>query len=187
MTSLLIMATLSGGALIDGVKTKAELAFEKFQALAGIWQGKAEDGRVIRDRYEVIAAGTVVVQESEFEAHPGERMMTVVHLDGDRLILTHYCVARNQPRMVAKHISDDGNKVEFEYFDGTNMKDRNVGHMDKVIWEFKGTDTLSSQWSFYKDGKETFMEKFVSTRVKAGNELTATRSSGSLPCCPPQQ
>ena len=63
-------------------------------------------------RIRAIARGSAVVMDGdgapdgESGAHPGEEMMTAFYLDGGRLMLTHYCVARNYPRLVATAASD---------------------------------------------------------------------------------
>ena len=50
--------------------------------------------------YELIAGGTALVERERTDKTP--EMLTVYHLDGKRLVLTHYCMAGNQPRMEAK-------------------------------------------------------------------------------------
>lgn len=180
MLNLLFLTVVCAVSPLESRPSDAERAFERFKAMSGRWQGTEQDGRVEIARYQVIAAGTVVMQDSEFEAHPGEKMVTMIHMDGGRLMLTHYCVARNQPRLVATEFSGDGRRVVFEFLDGTNMKDRNVGHMDKVVWEFVDNDTVVSQWTFYKDGKETWMEKFTTKRIKSDGQILA---SATQSCC----
>ena len=51
-------------------------------------------------RYAVTAAGSAVV-ETVFPGTEHE-MVTVYHADGSDLVLTHYCMEGNQPRMRAK-------------------------------------------------------------------------------------
>jgi hypothetical protein len=48
-------------------------------------------------------------------------MVTVYHQDGQDLRMTHYCSAKNQPRMKASSVSPDGNVVSFEFVDATNL------------------------------------------------------------------
>ena len=43
-------------------------------------------------------------------------MATLYHLDGDQLMLTHYCSAGNQPRMRAATVSTEG-VIEFHLLD----------------------------------------------------------------------
>lgn len=148
-------------------ESPAEKAFAQLKAMAGIWEGKdTSSGRNIRLEYRVIANGSTVMSISDYDAHPNDQMVTMFHLDKGKLLLTHYCVARNQPRLEATKISDDGKAVEFKFKDGTGMKDVNTGHMHSVKMWFLGPNDYKDQWSFYQNGKETFMEDFVLKRVK---------------------
>lgn len=148
-------------------QTPAERAFARFKAMAGFWEGKdTSSGRKIRHEYRVIANGSTVMSISDYDAHPNDQMVTMYSLDSGKLILTHYCVARNQPRLEAANISADGSSLEFKFKDGTGMKDINTGHMHHAKVWFVGPDEFKDQWSFYQNGKETFMEEFVMKRVK---------------------
>lgn len=144
----------------------AAQVFEQFQALAGEWKGRSTKGWTGEAGFEVIAAGSVVVETSRFQAHPDETMMTMYHLDGNTMLLTHYCVAKNQPRLQMSAVEEDGKKITFRFRDGTNLASRNQGHMDSVVYHFEGPDQFTSQWSFYKDGKEEWMEEIHYERIR---------------------
>src|SRR5262245_24402264 len=73
----------------------ARAAFDRIKAMAGVWDGRSTKGWEESLRYQVIAGGSVVL-ETSFDAHPNEAMATAFHMDGDRLMLTHYCMAKNQ-------------------------------------------------------------------------------------------
>src|SRR5262245_58067011 len=68
-------------------------AFERLKRLAGRWEGRSTKGWTDTGQVKVIAGGSVV-ELASFDAHPGEEMRTLFYLDGDRLMLTHFCVAR---------------------------------------------------------------------------------------------
>lgn len=138
--------------------TLARSAFERFKKLEGAWKGRSTKGWEEVISYRTIAQGTVVVGTS-FDAHPNETMMTMIHLDGERLMLTHYCVAKNQPRLVATAYADDGKTITFTFLDGTNMPSRDRGHMDKVIFRFIDENHVAARWTWYQDGKESWMEE----------------------------
>jgi hypothetical protein len=140
--------------------------FGQFQALAGEWRGRSTKGWTGEARFEVIAARSVVVETSRFQAHPDETMMTMIHLDGSTMLLTHYCVAKNQPRLQMSAIEENGKKVTFHFRDGTNLTSRNQGHMDSVVYLFEDPDHFTSQWSFYKDGREEWMEEIRYERIR---------------------
>jgi hypothetical protein len=98
---------------------------------------------------------------------PGEEeMLTVYHLDGNRLVLTHYCTAGNQPRMQAEAFDPAGNQLVFNFIGGGNLSDPNKGHMHNAVFEFTGPDTLHSKWTFQENGKAKFAENMEFHRVK---------------------
>jgi hypothetical protein len=86
--------------------------------------------------------------------------------DGDRLLLTHYCVARNQPRLVLKESAEDGQLLRFQFLDGTNLPSRDHGHMDKAEYRFVDRDHFTSRWTWYQDGQESWMETIEYRRVR---------------------
>ena len=114
----------------------------------------------------------------DFRDTPEEAMAEVYYLDQGRLLLTHYCEARNQPTLVASAISEDGNTIEFTFLHGTGMPSRDTGHMDKMVLYLSGTDTYASQWTWYAKGKENWMERIESRRAP---DKTSSSSAGQTP------
>lgn len=141
----------------------AHAGFERFKKLEGQWLGRSTKGWEEIVNFKTIAKSSVVVENS-FDAHPNETMMTMFYLDGDRLMLTHYCVARNQPRLEATSFEDDGRTITFTFHDATNLPSRDKGHMDKAVFRFADDDHFSSQWTWYQDGKENWMEEIKCER-----------------------
>src|SRR5579872_2208685 len=80
----------------SGPTTNAAAAFARLQTLVGDWEADTDMGKA-RLHYELIAGGTALVERFSAEKMPS--MLTVFHFNGDRLMLTHYCEAGNQPRM----------------------------------------------------------------------------------------
>jgi hypothetical protein len=141
--------------------------FERLKGLAGRWAGRSTKGWTDTAEIVVIANGSVVEQRS-FESHPGEQMRTLFAMDGERLVLTHYCVARRHPRLVASEIEDGGATVTFTFLDGLNLPSRDLGHMDKLVLRFQDDDHYVARWSWYQDGRERWMEEIQRTRVRGG-------------------
>jgi len=147
---------------------KTLAVYDHIKALAGQWEGKSTKGWTEVLDIDLIAGGSCVMERSHFahgeEANSG--MATMYHLDGASLLLTHYCMAKNQPRLKATEISDDGKQVTFTFLDGTGMTSRDVGHMDKVRINFEDANHFNSQWTFYANGQEKWMEAIKYTRVE---------------------
>jgi hypothetical protein len=75
--------------------------------------------------------------------------LTMLYLDGDRLLLTHYCDAGNRPRMVAR-TSADGKRVEFDFLDvagGTQY-----GHMHHAVFTVIDANHHTEDWTYMMPG-----------------------------------
>ena len=128
-------------------------AFDAIKALKGDWEGKMSDGTVVTTSFRTTAAGSAVLQMigegTEME------MPTVYHLDGDRLMATHYCAAQNQPRMVLEPGQDPSKALKFKFLDVTNLKSPEAGHMNGVAFRFTDRDHMRQEWIYRENGKES--------------------------------
>ena len=143
-TAVLFVAWACVPGVTGEVPSPAGLALKHFRSLAGTWEGKSTKGWDNEMSARVIAKESVVVM-SDFDSHPGEAMLTTVHLDGKDLLLTHYCIAGNQPRMVASKISEDGREITFQFRDATNLPSRDHGHMDKAVAELETASRVPTE------------------------------------------
>jgi hypothetical protein len=75
-------------------------------------------------------------------------------------------VAKNQPRLRATRIADDLGEIEFTFLDGTNLPSRDKGHMDRCVIKLDSADAYRSRWTWYQDGKESWMEDIEHRRAK---------------------
>ncbi|NOT29220.1 MAG: hypothetical protein HOP15_02095 [Planctomycetes bacterium] len=158
-------------------RSPGQLAFEQLCALAGSWEGRSSAGWTSRCELEVIARGSALLERTNFEAHPGETMLTLFHKDGSELVLTHYCVAGNQPRLVASEIGAD--TLRFTFRDATNLAARDQGHMDEALLRLEGSDAFSAQWSFYQAGQTSWMEEIRYRRLAPSAAATPASASAS--------
>ncbi len=137
-------------------------AFSRLKTLAGEWEAETKMGKMHLS-YEVIAGGTALVEKESGDKMPA--MLTVYHLDGDRLLLTHYCMAGNQPRMQAKAYNADSGELEFQFLDATNLP-AGGGHMHNVTFRFVDNGHLATAWEFYENGAPKTKELAEYTRVR---------------------
>jgi len=133
----------------SGAKTPAKSpAFEKIKALAGEWVLADKPNDPAFCTYRVVSGGSAVMEEL---MPAGESsMITMYHLDGDALVLTHYCGLGNQPRMKAKPAS--GNKIEFEFAGGCNV-DPKGKYMSALTLEFINANHIKASWTLTDNGK----------------------------------
>ncbi len=142
-------------------------AFQKLQTLVGEWEGASADGRKAETTFRLVANGSVLMEQFRFIGEEGDHaseMITMYHVDGDRLVLTHYCVAKNQPRMVATWNGEESSRFVFSFLDATNLESPNEGHMHRAELELVDRDRFRTQWTFMKDGEVAFNEPFEFTR-----------------------
>jgi hypothetical protein len=156
MSLLLVLA-----ATAVAVESDAQRSFDKLKTLAGSWQGKSNSGQPVDVTFRVTSGGSAVLSEIMGE----ENMITMFHLDGDRLLLTHYCGTGNQPRMKAT-ASPDGKTLTFEFLDATNLGSPQAGHMHRVIFTFPDAEHHTEEWFFVRDGKEAAHQRFNLERKK---------------------
>ncbi|MBX3365137.1 MAG: hypothetical protein KF866_10255 [Phycisphaeraceae bacterium] len=140
-------------------------AWERLKTLEGRWNAKSSRGWEEVCSYRLIARGSALVHES-FSADPGETMLTIFTPDQDRLTLTHYCAARNQPRLVLSAVSPDGAELDFTFLDSGNLPDRAKGHMGRVRIRFDGPDRFTTRWMWYQQGGEEWMEEIIHERAE---------------------
>ena len=141
-TSLFLVMLLISTACL--AQSAAQKSFEQLKALAGSWEGNL-DGQPLHVSLRVTSTGNALLHEMK-GAGPDDPI-TLFHLDGDRLLLTHYCDAGNQPRMLAT-ISPDGKTIVFNFVDATNLQSSQMGHMQRVTFSFIDSDHHSEKWEF---------------------------------------
>jgi len=140
-------------------QTDAQKTFDHLKTLNGHWEGKA-NGKDLKVDFRPTAGGSAIMSEILGD----EDMITMFHVDNDRVMATHYCSAGNQPRMVAS-ASPDGKTITFNFVDGTNIASPKAGHMDHLVITIADADHHTEDWTFVKDGAE-LKEHFDLTRAK---------------------
>lgn len=140
----------------------AGVAFARLKILVGQWEADSSHGKV-HSSYELIAGGSVLVERMSV---PGEgEMLTTYHLDGEQLVLTHYCMAGNQPRMVADRYDPATGNLQFAFSGASNLKP-GAGHMHDATFELISEDRYDARWDFVENGKVKFSEDLHYSRIK---------------------
>lgn len=156
-TAVLSVVLLSGLNLL--AQSPSQKSFDLIKSLAGSWEGKNQMGDPIQVSYRLTGGGSAVMSEilSQMQGKQ-EDMISMIHMDGDRLLLTHYCAAGNQPRMRAT-LSPDGKSITFDFVDATNLATPDTPHMRSVIFRFVDSNHHIEEWHFQTPGRE-MVEKF---------------------------
>ena len=83
------LAALLGAGLALAAGEKSNAGFEKLKSLAGEWEGKTTDGKPVKATYKVTSGGSALSETLQAGTEP--EMLTVYHMDGGQLMMTHYC------------------------------------------------------------------------------------------------
>jgi len=163
--------------------TDAQKSFNRLKSLAGTWQVSVTtdppqpemgNGTHTQVTMRVTSRGNALVHEMLEPDKPDDptkydHPLTMLYVDGDRLLLTHYCDAGNRPRMVAK-TSPDGKTVEFDFLDlsGGNQ----YGHMYHAVFTILDENHHTEDWTYMMPGDKP---------LKAHLELKRTQTQGAPP------
>jgi hypothetical protein len=125
---------------------------EKMKKLAGTWLAADKDGKPtdqVASIYKVTAGGSIV-HETHFPGQPQE-MISVYTVDGQDLIMTHYCVLGNQPRLKADPKSPT-NQIVFQFTGGGNLDPKKDKHMHDVTLTFVDDDQIEVRGTGWENG-----------------------------------
>lgn len=168
--SLLALAggCASGGAAAGQPKVvtaatdaQKKLMIDQVKQLVGTWEMTDEKGvRRTACVFSLSSAGSAV-REVMF---PGEdhEMTNVYHMDGECLVVTHYCAQGNQPRM--RCCSATLGKLVFTFDSVTNLRSAGEEYMGNLTLEIKDKNSLVEHWSSTKAGKSDEHVTFTLTR-----------------------
>lgn len=165
--SLVLSLSLISGALLAAQEMKpaarATPAFDQLKSLAGNWEGKVGSGEVTKVTYTVVSNGSVVMEH----LHPAREseMITMYSLDGDRIVVTHYCSAGNQPTMQTAPLSGASGKYDFSFVRASGLKSPDDGHMVALSLSIADKDHITQKWTFLDHGK-SMTETFTYTRTR---------------------
>ena len=156
-----LLAAQPGSAGVD-----AAAAFEQLKELEGTWtgtpEGKGEEAEAeaaaideVTHVFEISAGGTVVMETMA----PGtdHEMINMYHLDGDDLLVTHYCAGGNQPRMRLDRESSSAGSLVFDFDGGTNLDPSTDHYIHSANLKVGENGVLDSTWYAYA-GEEQVAE-----------------------------
>jgi len=144
--------------------TKSEEAFDRLASLQGEWKGVA-DGVNTTLIYTLTANGSALMEQCRPEKGP--EMITMFTVDGDHLIATHYCSAKNQPQMATVAIADVQKPLAFSLVRVTGLKSPDAFHNTGLTVIQEDTDDLTLAWLYQAKGKNG-KNVFHFTRVRQG-------------------
>ncbi len=161
--ALLVLVFCIGAATLGSAETNGHLAFDKLLSLAGDWEGTVawtgKPASKISAHYHTTGNDSAVVEDLS------NGMTSVYHLDGEDLRVTHYCAAKNQPRLKATAFGPGDNGVTFTFVDITNLGSPGGGHVQGLDLRFLAPDHITIQFHFVSNGKQA--DELVDLRRKS--------------------
>jgi len=144
-------------------KPKSAIAFEQLTSLLGVWKG-VQDGTEVKLTYTLTANGSALMEE--FKPKDGPVMITMFSVDGDHLIATHYCSARNQPQMATDAITEPKTKrLVFSLVRVTGLTTPDDWHNTGLVMVLEDSEHLTQEWKYQYKG-ETGTRSFHYTRER---------------------
>ena len=151
-------------------KTPTQQSFDALKSLAGSWEGAvhvvppvpAFEGQKSEITLRVTSRGNALVHEIHQVGVPDDparydHPLTTLYMDGDRLLLTHYCDAGNRPRMEGT-VSRDGKMVEFDFLDVSGSV--KYGHMHHAVFTMVDADHHMEDWTYMMPGDKPMHAHF---------------------------
>ena len=168
--NLAVVAVIAaiGSACQGSTGTPADAAISKLRALAGEWQGQDAEGNQVKSSFVPIASDTAVMETLTMPQEKDD-MVTLYSLDGDSILLMHYCPTNNQPRMRAVPSGMLIKELVFSFQGAGNLPDLSVGHEHKLVLRFDDPDHITERWTWRNKGKDTEMV-FHLTRTHAARK-----------------
>lgn len=139
-------AKVSPGASPD----RDERMLGALKQLEGEWEMADENGQAqLACVYKVSSAGSVV-REIMFPGHPHE-MTNLYHMDGGKLVVTHYCAAGNFPRMAASGVerSAEGDVLDFRFDGVSNLREEHEGYMGGLTLTIHDANHIRQDWTHF--------------------------------------
>jgi len=160
-------------------QSDAQKSFDKLKTLAGVWEGRLTtdphqadmDNAHPQVTLRVTSRGNALVHEMKEAGTPDDptrydHPVTMLYLDGDRLLLTHYCDAGNRPRMEAR-VSPDGKTVEFDFVDVAGSTQ--YGHMHHAVFTIIDANHHIEEWTYMMPGDKPMRAHMDLQRIKDGS------------------
>jgi hypothetical protein len=161
--ALYFAITFALAAGLAGAQTKPAGGFEQLKTLVGNWEGTTSESVTAHVSYELVSGGTALLERLQGGNEP--EMVTVYTADGNRVAVTHYCNAGNQPQMHTAPITGETKELSFAFVRATNLASADAGHMDHLVVTLQDQDHFTQAWTWKEKGKtRTHVFRFTRKR-----------------------
>jgi len=167
---LMLSVVLLSLSTVAFAQSDSQKSFDKLKTLTGSWEGTVTTvpqqseamGKPVQISLRGTSMGNALLHEMKMEGRPDDPI-TMLYLDNDRLLLTHYCDAGNRPRMVGK-MTPDGKTVEFDFLDIAGGTEH--GHMHHAVFTVIDANHHTEDWTYMMPGDKPVNAHIDLQRVK---------------------
>jgi hypothetical protein len=144
------MLTVCGAKAFANEKAIGSLAFDQLKTLVGEWEGTSS-GAPVKITYTLVSGGTALMERMQ----PGKEaeMITMYSVDGDKILVTHYCSEGNQPSMKTETLKALASKYSFSLVSVSGLKQPNAGHMTGLVLTLLDKNHFKQEWSYIEKGR----------------------------------
>lgn len=138
----------------------AARGFERLKALTGRWSFRdsldvgnpSARPAVVTGTvsYALVSNATTIQETVDGPDHGTADMISMIRLDGERLVLDHYCSSGTQPRLVSPGLV--GDEIRFVFESGTGMPSSATGHIHAAVFRFLPDGRFESRWTWEEPG-----------------------------------
>lgn len=165
---LIVLGTFAGSTALAVDENPAyedrHAFFERMiETLPGSWEGAYADGsyehptsewKPIKVDYYVTSGGTALVED--YVGTNGTVIMTTVyHADNNDIRATHFCGARNHPRMISQAFDADSRTLSLGFVDVANLQTAADYHSRGIDISLLDEDNLHVTFLGLEAGKES--------------------------------
>lgn len=139
----------------------------RIKNLAGTWEMTDDAGQKQIASIFIVSSSGSVVREIMFPGSSHE-MTNMYHMDGQTLVVTHYCAMGNQPRMRAPLTDASADRLAFVFDSVTNKTAADQACMANMTLVFVDADTIRQEWrTTAAPGASDESTNFTLTRKKS--------------------
>lgn len=128
---------------------KGSAAFERMKTLVGKWSAESPMMGKMKTEFRLIAGDSVV--EERFAAGTPMEMLSTYHDVNGQLMMTHYCMLRNQPRM--KLIKSTADSLTFDLAPTPGLNAAKEKHMHGATYTFIDANHFKLEGVAWENGK----------------------------------
>lgn len=129
--------------------------YEQLKSLVGDWSAELPAFGTITAQVRLASNGKAI---EEVIGTPKDNELSVYTLDGERILLTHYCAMTpdgHQVRLQTRSLGLAPQYLDFLFLNSTNLHSKTAPHMRRVLMTILDRDHYREKWTKTEDGHDT--------------------------------